>query len=241
MNNRQRDYKPTKAQLNNPVECKSWKAADFAVTQLSEELGTMSDMISDVNAHTLLVKVINGCKDNSLKRLKDRVRKLTNKMILETFPIGSELEIEVDHFDKHLQLGWNGTEQSEGSGAQNIIVAYSFVRAVLEEATIEFPLIVDHPFSNVDIGNRRNIGTKLTTLMHQFIGFLIDSERNGFLEGVEKSGDKVRYISLFRANEKNEVFIKEMEKIEKDLYYRSSNGFLCYDEKFFLENSMGTK
>jgi len=241
INNREKDYKPTKAQLNNPAECKSWKAAYDAVTQLSEELGTMSDMISDVNAHTLLIKVINGCKDNSLKRLKNRIRKLTNKMILETLPIGSDLEIEVDNFDKHLQLGWDGVKQSEGSGAQNIIVAYSFVRAVLEEATIEFPLIVDHPFTNVDIGNRRNIGTKLTTLMHQFIGFLIDAERPGFLEGVKESGDKVRYISLFRASKENEVFVEEMEKLEKDSYYKSNNGVLCYDKKFFLENSMGSK
>lgn len=241
INNRTKEYKPSGTELNNPASCKSWKAAELAISELSDELGTMSDMIDDVNAHAVLVKIITGCKENSLKRLKEKVRELTNKMILQTLRANSGYEIKVESFDKFLQLGWNGVEQSEGSGAQNIIVAYSFVRAILEEATIQFPLIVDHPFTNVDIGNRRDLGSKLTTLMHQFIGFLIDVERPGFLEGVEKSGDEVRYISLFRNNKENEVYAKKMEKMEQDLYYKSDSGLLCYDKEFFLENSMGTK
>ena len=66
----------------------------------------------------------------------------------------------------------------------------------MEEASIEFPLIVDHPVAQVDTANRESLGATLASMMHQFIGFLIDTERPGFLEGVNSGGD-VHYISLF--------------------------------------------
>ncbi len=232
-----KEYKVSISNQANPKSCNSYLAAENTVDQLSNDLGIMSDMIHDVEANTLLNKVILKAKDSALEKIKDRVKNLTNEKILESLPKGSE--IEVQSFKKYLQLGWNGAMQEEGSGAQNIIVAYSFVRAVLEEATIEFPLIVDHPFTNVDYGNRKYLGSKLTTLMHQFIGFLIDTEREGFLQGVEESGESVRYLSLFRIEEQNKIFIDEIEKLEKGLYYKSNNGFLCYDKNFFIENKMG--
>jgi DNA sulfur modification protein DndD len=233
-----KEYKVSMPNQSNPKACNSYVAAEDMIMQLSNELGVMSNMIDDVEANTLLNKVILMAKNNSLEKIKDRVKNLTNVKILESLPAGSE--IEVQSFSKqHLQLGWNGKEQEEGSGAQNIIVAYSFVRAVLEEATIEFPLIVDHPFTNVDFPNRKYLGSKLTTLMHQFIGFLIDTEREGFLQGVDESGESVRYLSLFRIEEQNKVFIDKIEKLEEEMYFKSSNGFLCCDKKFFIENKMG--
>lgn len=232
-----KDYKVSVPNQSNPNVCNSYVAAEDMVMQLSNELGVMSNMIHDVEANALLNKVILKARNNSLERIKDRVKDLTNGKILESLPAGSE--IEVQSFNKYLQLGWNGVMQEEGSGAQNIIVAYSFVRAVLEEATIEFPLIVDHPFTNVDYGNRKYLGSKLTTLMHQFIGFLIDTEREGFLQGVDESNEPVRYLSLFRIEEQNKAFIDKIEKLEEGLYFKSNNGFLCCDKKFFIENKMG--
>ena len=232
-----KDYKVSAPNQSNLKSCNSYIAAEGMITQLSNELGVMSNMVHDVEANALLNKVILSARKNSLEKIKDRVKILTNEKILESLPAGSEIEI--NKFEKYLQLGWNGAEQEEGSGAQNIIVAYSFVRAVLEEAAIEFPLIVDHPFTNVDFPNRRYLGSKLTTLMHQFIGFLIDTEREGFLQGVNESGESVRYLSLFRIEEQNKVFIDKIEKLEEKLYFKSSNGILCYDKKFFIENKMG--
>ena len=233
-----KEYKVSVVNQSNPANCHSYVAAEEVVTHLSNELGSMSNMIQDVEANALLNKVILKARNNSLEKIKNRVKNLTNGKILESLPAGSE--IEVQSFNKYLQLGWNGATQEEGSGAQNIIVAYSFVRAVLEEAAIEFPLIVDHPFTNVDYGNRKYLGSKLTTLMHQFIGFLIDTEREGFLQGVNESKEAVRYLSLFRIEEQNKVFIDKVEKLKEKPFYKSSNGFLCWDKKFFIENKMGS-
>ena len=222
--------------LKRPEKCNSYIVAEKAQDKLTEKIGGMSDMLKDVQANQILQKVITTAKDKALIHLKEHLTKLTNQKLKETLPSGSQ--IKVLEIDKFVQLGWNNIKQNEGSGAQNIIVAYSFARSVLEEASIEFPLIVDHPVAQVDIANRESLGSTLASMMHQFIGFLIDTERPGFLEGVNSSGD-VHYISLFSNIKGNASFIDSIKKINNDETYITDNGYLCYNKDFFIENSMG--
>ena len=196
----------------------------------------MSSRRNITAAYELIKDVISISKENSLSEIKSLLKDSTNEKIKETLPAGSPLE--VVELDKYLKLGWKDTVQSQASGAQNIIVAYSFARSVLEEADIEFPLIVDHPVANVDKKNRRTLGSKLGLMMHQFIGFLIDTEREGFLDGVQESGD-VRYISLFSDIEGNKAFIDEVERLPAEEYIKSKNGYISYNKDFFVSNVMG--
>ena len=222
--------------LKRPEKCYSYIIAEKAQDKFIEKIGGMSDMLKDVQANQILQKVITTAKDKALIHLKDHLKKLTNQKLKETLSDGSQ--IEVLEIDKFVQLGWNNIKQSEGSGAQNIIVAYSFARSVLEEASIEFPLIVDHPVAQVDTANRESLGATLASMMHQFIGFLIDTERPGFLEGVNSGGD-VHYISLFSDIKGNAAFIDSIKKINNDETHITNNGYLCYNKDFFIENSMG--
>jgi len=221
---------------SRPDSCKSHVAAEKMCDKLSERIGEMSDLLQDVDANKTLVSVLEIARKSSLSVLKDHLKDLTNRKMRETLPEGSKIEI-ID-IDKSLQLGWNGVRQDEGSGAQNIIVAYSFARSVLEEASIEFPMIVDHPVTQVDRANRKALGSQLASMMHQFVGFLIDTERGGFIEGLEEESS-VHYISLFSNIKGNEKYIESMKKVDKDEVLITDNGYLCYNKNFFIENSMG--
>jgi len=232
----EKEYTPDKTERLRPSECFSYKAAENAIEELSIELGKMSSRRNITAAYELIKDVISISKENSLNEIKSLLKDSTNEKIKETLPAGSPLE--VVELDKYLKLGWKDTVQSQASGAQNIIVAYSFARSVLEEADIEFPLIVDHPVANVDKKNRRTLGSKLGLMMHQFIGFLIDTEREGFLDGVQESGD-VRYISLFSDIEGNKAFIDEVERLPAEEYIKSKNGYISYNKDFFVSNVMG--
>lgn len=232
----EKEYSPDKSERLRPEECFSYKAAENAIEELSIELGKMSNRRDITDAYQLIKDVITTSKENSLNEIKTLLKKSTNEKIKETLPAGSPLE--VIELDKYLKLGWEDTVQTEASGAQNIIIAYSFARSVLEEADIEFPLIVDHPVANVDENNRRTLGSKLGLMMHQFIGFLIDTERQGFLDGVRESGD-VRYISLFSDIEGNKAFIDEIERLPDKEYTKSKNGYISYNKDFFVSNVMG--
>ena len=226
----------SESDLKRPEKCKSYIVAEKAQDKITEKIGGMSDMLKDVEANKILQKVITTATNRALIRLKNHLTDLTNQKLRQTLPEGSK--IKVLEIDKFVQLGWNDVKQSEGSGAQNIIVAYSFARSVLEEASIEFPLIVDHPVAQVDSANRESLGATLASMMHQFIGFLIDTERPGFLEGVN-SGGEVHYVSLFSNIKGNQKFIDSINKIDKSETYITDNGYLCYNKNFFIENSMG--
>ena len=223
--------------LNDPQSCKSYKTAENTYDRLLEEIGEVTDKKEISESYKILKKVINRAKQNSLIRIKDNLKLKTNEKLIETLPEGSK--IEVLEVDKYLKLGWNEVIQSNASGAQSVIIAYSFARSVLEEASVEFPLIVDHPFTQIDWENRKNLGSKLGALMHQFIGFLIDTEREGFLEGVADQVD-IRYISLFSSEiAGNANYIKQIEKLQIGDYLKTSNGFITYNKDFFINNKMG--
>jgi len=225
------------SQLNNPDSCKSYIAAENVADKLFEEAGLISDKQGISESYTILKKVINGAKHKSLLEIKEKLAVKTNEKLIESLPSGSQ--IEVLEIEQHVKLGWNGVTQSEGSGAQNIIIAYSFARSVLEEANIEFPLIVDHPFTQIDRKNRINLGSTLGSLMHQFIGFLIDTERSGFLEGVADQTD-VSYISMFSSEiDGNKSFIDKIETLPSNEFLKTANGYITYNKEFFIENEMG--
>jgi len=231
-----KDYTPDQTQRLRPADCFSYEAAENVIEELTIELGKMSTRRDISAAYEVIRDVINISKENSLREIKSLIKNSTNEKIKETLPAGSPLE--VIELDKYLKLGWQDKVQTEARGAQNIIIAYSFARSVLEEADIEFPLIVDHPVANVDEKNRRTLGSKLGLMMHQFIGFLIDTERQGFLEGVQETGE-VRYISLFSNIEGNKTFIDQIESLPADEYTKSENGYISYNKDFFVSNIMG--
>ena len=237
ISNRKKVYMVESSLLNDPQSCKSYKTAENTYDRLLEEIGEVTDKKEISESYKILKKVINRAKQNSLIRIKDNLKLKTNEKLIETLPEGSK--IEVLEVDKYLKLGWNEVIQSNASGAQSVIIAYSFARSVLEEASVEFPLIVDHPFTQIDWENRKNLGSKLGALMHQFIGFLIDTEREGFLEGVADQVD-IRYISLFSSEiAGNANYIKQIEKLQIGDYLKTSNGFITYNKDFFINNKMG--
>jgi len=234
---RTRDVTVDSSQINNPKNCKSYIAAERAAEKLFDELGSISDKQDISESYKILKKIISTAKDSSLIEIKRKLSINTNEKLKESLPSGSK--IEVMEIGNYVKLGWNGDKQSEGSGAQNIIIAYSFARSVLEEANIEFPLIVDHPFTQIDYKNRLNLGTKLGTLMHQFIGFLIDTERAGFLDGIAEESD-VRYISMFSSEiDGNKSYINKIESLPSNDFLKTSNGYVTYNKEFFIENEMG--
>ena len=130
-------------------------------------------------------------------------------------------------------------ESSTGSGAQNLITLYSFATSILERTNINFPLIVDHPVTNMDYSSRTHIGQKLGEISHQFIGFIINSEKDYFLDALELS-QEVRCISFFAKIKGHEGFLEQLKNHPPELKHETHNGCVSYDRDFFHNNQMGT-
>ena len=62
---------------------------------------------------------------------------------------------------------------------------------MLERSTIKFPLILDVPVKGMDFGARRRTAQFISKLDSQFIGFVIDSDKEDFT-------DKFKEITKFK-------------------------------------------
>lgn len=223
--------------ISLPSKCVSLSMANNIVEDLSTELGNLANMQSEIKAKNKLIKVINITAESSLLKFREHLTKETNSKLKKYLRKGAE--IEVLNIDKNVQLGWNGKQKEKGSGAQNSITIYSFATSILERANINFPLIVDHPVTNMDSSSRKHIGEKLAEISHQFIGFIIDIEKPHFLPALESNGD-MRYVSLFSKIEGNKFYLDQLKGQDDNLKFESHNGCISYDKDFFHNNQMGT-
>lgn len=91
--------------------------------------------------------------------------------------------------------------QRAGSVGENLSVAYAFLSTIFRRADQHsLPFIVDSPAGPIDADVRREVGSLVPKLSHQFIAFTISTERMSFLEAMEdatKQGE-IDYFTLFR-------------------------------------------
>ena len=222
--------------INKPDNCTNVNACNLAIEKLEGDLDKIGDIKDIAKAHKLFDDVVQRTLTLAHDGLKEQLVTKINEKLKKYLRPGSE--IEVLNIDKNIQLGWNNQTKEKGSGAQNSITIYSFATSILERADIGFPLIVDHPVTNMDLPSRKHVGEKLSEISHQFIGFIIDSEKPSFLSALE-SFDKPKYISIFQKIEGNQSYIDDLNNQPDDMKYISDNGCICYDKEFFHKDQEG--
>ena len=87
--------------------------------------------------------------------------------------------------------------------------------------------------------SREKLGEKITEITHQFIGFLIDTERQVFLDSLERSAD-INYVTIFRNWPGNINLYEALTDEEKQKCSDSTNACLSYRKDFFHHSDMGT-
>jgi DNA sulfur modification protein DndD len=88
--------------------------------------------------------------------------------------------------------------QAGASVGQVLSVGYVFLMSVLNRGGNDLPLIVDSPANPIDAGVRRRIGALIPKLCNQFVGFTINTEREGFVPALQAEATSMKYLTLFR-------------------------------------------
>ncbi|MDE0211700.1 MAG: hypothetical protein OXJ64_17690, partial [Boseongicola sp.] len=94
-------------------------------------------------------------------------------------------------------------QQPRGSAGETLSVGYAFLSTLFNRNRAgqqhDLPFVVDNPANTIDIEVRGRIGELVPKLTRQFVGFIISSERDAFLENLRTaSNSDIRYITLFR-------------------------------------------
>ena len=218
------------ASSGSPEQCKKIPLVKKVIELRQKELAEISDTVQDYNAKEKLKRILSMAAEKALRNIKAELKEKSNAKLKRILPEGTPLEI-LD-IDKNIQLGFKGRQQASASGGQNVSVAYSFATSILERSGAQFPLIVDHPVTALQESARRGLGKNLAEICHQFIGFIIDTEKVGFVQSLQSTSDDANYITLFKKIPGNQPYIEQLPS-DTRFIYESDNGIVCTDKEFF--------
>lgn len=135
--------------------------------------------------------------------------------------------IEIAQIDRSLRLA----DQEGASVGQTLSVGYTFLMSVLNRGNNNFPLVVDSPANPIDADVRHNIGTLIPELCTQFVGFTINTERQGFVPALEQAAGSIKYLTLFR---KTEGTKRLMDSLPGQGVTETETAVLIEDREYFM-------
>jgi len=226
------DISASLAMKGGAENCRNIPTTQAVITQKSRELSESLNTVGDFNAKEKLKRILQRSAELSLLSIGKQLTIESNKKLKKILPRGTNLRIL--SAAKNISLGFDGHRQDRGSGGQNVAVAYSFSTSILEKSGVQFPLIVDHPVTALQESARREMGSSLAKICHQFVGFIIDTEKEGLVEALKASGAVVNYITVYRNIEGNRPYDELLPK-DRKLVNVTKDATMCMDYDFFMQ------
>ena len=98
-------------------------------------------------------------------------------------------------------------------------------------------MVVDHPTSALDNMRRREFAKHATKVIDQLIFFIIDNEKQAFVDQIESNPEtknSIFYSTIFK-NEHTEEYDQAIKALpsDKSKISKSDNGIICYSKKNF--------
>lgn len=198
---------------------------------IRREIGRLNDRIAQIEGTVrlrgqteLIASLLDDAGERARTTIKEELLEVCNRRlseILENDPLT------IDRVDRSIRL----RGQRGASAGQTLAIGYTFLMSVLNRGQNDFPLVVDSPAGPIDKGVRRRIGRLLPTLCSQFLGFTINTEREGFVDALESRVDDIAYLTLFR---KTPGTRRMMEALPQGGYIETRNAVLVDNRDYFF-------
>ena len=209
----------------SPESTNSLSTIKKAIDELNGRIAQIRGTVQ-LRERTELVK---GLLDAAGKRARERIKRelleecnRTLSVILQNDPLV------IDRIDRSVHL----QGQKGASAGQTLAIGYTFLMSVLNRGQNDFPLVVDSPAGPIDRSVRRRIGRILPSLCNQFVGFTINTERDGFVDALERSVDDIIFLTLFR---KTPGTSKMTKGLPDGRYTETDNAVLVNDRAYFYD------
>ncbi len=178
-----------------------------------------------------LQAILRGAYENARKALKAQTISQCNARLRKVLPLSS---LKIRDIDNAILLASEGGLEKEGaSTGETLAIGYVFLTTLLNGGTHQFPLIVDSPANPLDIGRRNQVARLIPGLCTQFIGFIISSERAGFVESLsETAPSEVRFCTAFRKTAATKHLVDDLPKKGA---LQTANGVLVDGKSYFMQ------
>ncbi len=194
------------------------------IERLNERIAQIEGTVRLRRQTELIASLLDAARERARERIKAELLKECNgrlSVILENDPLT------IERIDRSIRL----RGQRGASAGQTLAIGYTFLMSVLNRGQNDFPLVVDSPAGPIDKGVRRRIGRLLPTLCSQFVGFTINTEREGFVDALESKVDDIAYLTLFR---KTPGTRRMMDALPDKRYTETRNAVLVDDRDYFF-------
>ena len=193
---------------------------------VEKKLAKLSSTQSIEEKVQYLGKILGEAKNESVIEISNELTTECNKK-LKKMSLNNPLFI--NSIDENIKL----EGQSEGSTGQEARIGIIFLLTMLERSTIKFPLILDVPVKGMDFGARRRTAQFISKLDSQFIGFVIDSDKEDFTDKFKEiTQNSNNFITCYRREEESKEF-DNLAKNFNSIPNENSNAHVVYDYEFF--------
>ena len=186
-----------------------------------------------LNAKEKLVKILEYSYEESSKHITAEVMKIANKKLAI---LTKNDPVTITSLDGNIETN-NGRDVSQG---QSLASAYSFSTSLLERSKHQFPLLIDHPFEGLQAQTRKRVSKFIPEICHQFIGFIIDSEKTSTLwdqnDISKKTGFRgidgldIDYKTIFRITDTTRQLA---DAVPNESKIETKNCIITNDEEYF--------
>ncbi len=202
-----------------------------SIATVKEVVSVLEDQVAEITGtlalrkkRDLLNRVVQQAYATARQEIANEIKDDANDRIAELMPDNS---IRIDEIDRSVSL----SGQTTGSAGENLSVGYAFLATLFNRSgEHELPFVVDSPANPIDYDIRPKIGELAPSLTHQFIAFVISSERERFLPALRSAANgQIKYITLFRKN----VVRHAQRALAAPGRFETDDGLLVVDEDFF--------
>ena len=199
--------------------------------KVEKELARLSKTQSIEEKVRYLTRILEEAKRDSEIEISNEITIECNKKLKE---MALSNPLFVNSINENIKLeNMEGVDQSEGSTGQEARIGIIFLLTILERSSIKFPLILDVPVKGMDFDARLRTAQFISKLDSQFIGFVIDSDKENFTDKFKEiTNNSNNYITCYRREDET----KEFDDLAKNFNYpphENSNAHVVYDYEFF--------
>ena len=137
-----------------------------------------------------------------LRSINDRIRNRANSDIKKQIIIESNQkimqllgtnEILIGDINNSLSI----KDRDGVSQGQSLAIAYAYLATLFDDSSHKIPFVIDSPAGALDLEVRREVSNIIPKLYDQLVIFIISSEREGFIDGIEAYGD-LQYVTVYK-------------------------------------------
>jgi hypothetical protein len=171
----------------------------------------------------ILINLLQSAHGRARNAISQELCIEANERINRIMPFNA---IRIEKLERCLRL----KGQEGGSVGETLSVAYGFLATLFNRTDYQLPFIVDSPANPIDLRVRPRIAELIPSLTQQFVAFIISSERQSFVEPLEKkSPGRVQYITVFRKGPED----LERAARKEGGFRETSDGMAVVGQEFF--------